>query len=187
MRKILSTASTIALVLSLTAFSELHAAETGIEGTAASAATNAKTTANQSESDRYYSLVDDAFKHTVSRSPTYQAYLGIKKDIDKWDDASEARALENHEIEKSNLIELQAINFDTLNDAAKLSYRLYKSETERGIREFQFRDHSYPVNTMFGQHTGIPTFLMNMHRVDDLKDANAYITRLETIDEQIDQ
>jgi len=185
MKNTLKTVSTIALVLSLAACGQNEDATSTAEKPQETAA--AAVEAVQTETERYYAFVEDAFNRAVDRSPGFQAYLGIKKDTDKWDDTSEARALENHEIAKDNLAKLAEIDYAALDERAKLSYDLFKQEVERDLREFTYRDHGYPVNTMFGAHTQIPTFLMNFHRVDNKTDAEAFITRLNGIGPQIDQ
>lgn len=185
MKTAFKTVSTIALALALTACGQNEEATNSAESAANSVAT--QTEATQTENERYYAFVEGVFNQAVDRSPGFQAFLGIKKDIDKWDDNSETRALENHEIDKANLVKLAEINYDALDERAKLSYDLFKQETERSIREFKYRDHSYPVNTMFGAHTQMPTFLMNFHRVESVEDAEAFITRLNGIGTQVDQ
>ncbi len=185
MRTTLKTVSTIAIALSLAACGQNEEATNNAATTQEAAATQAEAT--QTESERYYAFVEAAFNRAVDRSPGFQAFLGIKKDIDKWNDNSEAYAQENHKIDQENLVKLAEINYDALDERAQLSYDLFKQETERSIREFKYRDHGYPVNTMFGAHTQMPTFLMNFHRVDSVEDAEAFITRLNGIGGQIDQ
>ncbi|HEX8678643.1 MAG TPA: DUF885 domain-containing protein, partial [Chthoniobacterales bacterium] len=51
----------------------------------------------------------------------------------------------------------------------------------------RFRQHTYPVNQMYGWHSQVPTFLINIHRVDSLADAEAYIARLNGVGPQAEQ
>ncbi|MEX0298148.1 MAG: DUF885 family protein [Kordiimonas sp.] len=185
MKTTLKTVSTIAIALSLAACGQNEEATNTATTSQETSAT--QTEAVQTENERYYAFVETVFNNAVDRSPFFQAFLGIKKDIDKWDDNSEARALEDHEIDKENLAKLAEINYDALDERAKLSYDLFKQETERSIREFKYRDHTYPINTMFGAHTQMPTFLMNFHRVESVEDAEAFITRLNGMGAQVDQ
>ncbi len=175
MLKPLSTVITLALVLAACDRPEEAVQQDAAEQT------------SQTENERYYAFVDDAFNEAVDRSPSFQAFLGIKKDITEWDDNSEARALEDHEIDKRNLAQLAKINYAALDENAKLSYALFKQETERSIREFAYRDHTYPVNTMFGTHTQTPVFLMNFHRIDNVEDAEAFIMRIDGVGALFDQ
>ena len=59
---------------------------------------NLEKTETQTESEKANALFDKMFMDAVMRSPMYQSYLGIKKDQDKWDEMTEARAKEELEI-----------------------------------------------------------------------------------------
>jgi len=43
-------------------------------------------------------------------------------------------------------------------------------EGEREAEEFKYRFDIYPVSQMRGVHAQIPTFLINIHKIDDVKD-----------------
>ncbi|MBL4837684.1 MAG: hypothetical protein JKY34_08905 [Kordiimonadaceae bacterium] len=68
-----------AMTLALVACGENQQATDKAENTAAPAAEQATV---QTESQRYYTFVEDVFQKAVSRSPMFQAYLGIKKDTE---------------------------------------------------------------------------------------------------------
>lgn len=141
----------------------------------------------ETESQRLYVFFEDVFQEGLARSPIQQSFLGIKTDYGKWDDISEARVQEDYELTQKYLRQLAKFDFDALDAKATLSYRLFKQIQERDIAQFRFRDHDYPVNQMFGWHTNIPSFLINIHRITSLEDAEAYIARLSGIEELIDE
>ncbi|MFK8030128.1 MAG: DUF885 family protein [Gammaproteobacteria bacterium] len=144
--------------------------------------------AAQTESERANAFFEKKFNEGVMRSPTYQSYLGIKKDQDKWGDNSDANAIKELAYTKADLKELrETIDYDKLDEQAKMSYRLFEEQSERQIRRHPFRFNSYPVNQMRGAQSSIPSFMINIHRVSELKDAEAYISRLNLVDESIDQ
>lgn len=144
--------------------------------------------AMQTETEKANAFFERVFNEAVMRSPTYQSYLGIKTNQDKWDDLSDANTLREYEIGQANLRELQeTIDFDKLDDQAKLSYRLFVDQSERATARLPYRFHNYPVNQMRGAQSGIPSFMINIHQVTETKDAVAYIARLNGIDERIDQ
>ena len=60
-------------------------------------------------------------------------------------------------------------------------------EVERAAEEFRFCNDVYPISQMRGVHAQIPTFLINVHKVDNEKDARAYIARLNAIAKLFDQ
>ncbi len=140
------------------------------------------------ESAKANAFFERTFNESVDRSPEFQTQLGIKKDYDKWDDNSDARRTEDLALTVEHLAELKrSINFDALDHQTQLSYRLWVQQAERGIEGFKWRLYNYPVNQMFGQHSGTPAFLMNYHRVDTVKDAEAYIARLNGIKPRFDE
>ncbi len=140
------------------------------------------------ESEKLNEWFDKVFDEGVDRSPVWQAYLGIKKNITEWDDNSEARALEDLNITKNNLEYLKNhFNYETLDATAKLSYDLFVLKSENEINNFQYRHHNYPVNQMRGTHSWIPSFLIDIHRMDNESDALAYITRVQKVPQVIEQ
>lgn len=132
-------------------------------------------------------LLDDFFDQWVARSPMLQVRLGIKTDYDKWNNLSEAYALEGQVLRKSQLKQLQAIDVSLLSPANALNYRLMEEQLRSDIESFQWRDHNYPLNQMFGWHSGIPSTLINLHVITDLSDANAYISRLQNVSGLLDE
>ena len=141
----------------------------------------------ETESQRLYVFFEDVFQEGLARSPVQQSFLGIKTDYGKWDDISEARAQEDNELTRKYLRRLASFDLDALDQKATLSYRLFKQIQERDLAQFRFRDHNYPVNQMFGWHTNIPSFLINIHRITSLEDAEAYIARLNGVEALIDE
>jgi uncharacterized protein (DUF885 family) len=51
----------------------------------------------------------------------------------------------------------------------------------------RFRFHTYPVNQMFGVQNGFPTFMKDVHQVNDVGDAEDYVTRLSKVGVKFDQ
>ncbi len=140
------------------------------------------------ESKKANDFFERIFNERVDRSPEFQTQLGIHKDYGKWDDDSEARETEDFALQVQHLAELKrGINYDALNHQTQLSYRLWVRQSERAIEGYKWRYHNYPVNQMFGRHTGLVAFLINMHRVDSVKDAQAYIDRLNGLKVKFDQ
>ncbi|QSE97123.1 DUF885 domain-containing protein [Fulvivirga lutea] len=131
---------------------------------------------------------EEAFQTALERSPMQQSYLGIKTDYGQWDDLSDEHAQEGLEITKKQLqYLLDSINPDALDKQAKISYQLFKEDAENEIADFKWRFHNYPVNQMFGMHSQVPSFLINIHQVSDSSDAAAYISRLNGVSTLFDQ
>ncbi|MEE2691513.1 MAG: DUF885 domain-containing protein [Pseudomonadota bacterium] len=152
------------------------------------AATAAAKVSPEEESKRLYDWLEAAFEEQLSFSPMAQTSLGRKTNYDKWDQATDEAADRLSVWRKAKLAELRS-SFDParLDDAGKLNYRLYEYDLERDERDYQWRDSEYNISQFGGAHQNTPPFLINFHRVDTLDDAAAYIVRLETMDDYLDQ
>lgn len=127
-------------------------------------------------------FVDTEFEEDVADSPMMQTRLGRKTDSDKWDDFSNAKLAEDLKVAKERLQYLKdSVDENALDHETFLSYRLYKQEVENEIEDYKYRFYDYPVNQMGGYHTLIPSFLINMHQIDSVVDARAYIARLKAV------
>ncbi|MFK8051829.1 MAG: DUF885 family protein [Woeseiaceae bacterium] len=140
------------------------------------------------ESAKANVFFDRVFDEAVSRSPTYQSYLGIKENYDKWDEFTDERQLQEYEITERELAMLrETINIDLLDEQTRVSYELFVADAERELAAFEWRYHNYPINQMGGAHSEVPSFLINIHRVSSVSDAEAYIGRLNGVPELFEQ
>ncbi|TLX51498.1 DUF885 domain-containing protein [Pseudoalteromonas ruthenica] len=135
----------------------------------------------QSEVAKANAFFEEVFNRNVMRSPVYQTYMGIKKDYDKWDDESEARAKEDLALAKTDLATLATIDRAKLDANTQISYDLMQQNLEQSIADYQWRYHNYPVNQMFGTHSMVAAFLINQHQISTVEDAKAYIARLNGV------
>lgn len=146
------------------------------------------TEAMASETKKANDFFEKSFNEGLERSPEYQTYLGIKKNQDQWDDYSEAFAEKELEITKRELQWIKdSVNYDALDADTKVSYNLFVASAEQDISSFKYRLYNYPVNQMFGMHSGKPAFLINMHQITSKEDAKAYISRLTKLKAVFDQ
>ncbi|WP_110688267.1 DUF885 domain-containing protein [Salegentibacter sediminis] len=119
------------------------------------------------------------FQKDVDDSPMLQTRLGDKSNYGKWDDLSHLKYAEDLKKAKKRLEYLKMVDVEALNEETRLSYRLYKQQIENEIADYDYRFYNYPVNQMHGYQAELPAFLINMHRIDSVSDARAYISRLE--------
>jgi len=132
----------------------------------------------QDETQRFNKFLDDAFEEQVSFSPEFQTALGKKKNYSRLDDYTEAFAIKMRDWAEAKLVQMEQFDITKLDAQAQLSYQLLKKDIEDGRENFKWRDHGYSITQMYGIHTSLPTFMMNMHRVDNESDLHAYIARL---------
>ncbi|MBZ9730021.1 DUF885 domain-containing protein [Salegentibacter sp. JZCK2] len=132
-------------------------------------------------SEKLNEYFEAEFQKDVADSPMMQTRLGQKSDYGKWDDFSHLKYVEDLKKAKNRLEYLKKVEVEALNEQTRLSYDLYRQKIENEIADYDYRFYNYPVNQMFGYHAELPAFLINMHRIDSVSDAKAYISRLEKI------
>jgi uncharacterized protein (DUF885 family) len=147
-------------------------------------ATAATPAAAQTEDQRLMAFFEEVFQRNLKDSPIFQSQLGMKgADYGKWGDLSDAEANRQNELTKQDLARLRAeFKYDSLSEPVKVSYRIFEYLQERALRIFPWRFHNYAFSTMNNPLTGFATFIQNVHRIDDVSDAEAYISRLNGIE-----
>ncbi|MEO1046437.1 MAG: DUF885 domain-containing protein [Pseudomonadota bacterium] len=170
------------LALAGFAASDATASAPGSGGSAAPQ--TAKAEAQEQDQDAalmaFFKKVDAA---NVASSPLAKAFRGIRdEDYGKWNDPSDAKAVEDYERGQKALAEMR-LRFDPemLNPSNRLSYRLFEYQMERAQRAFPFRGNDYIFDQMNGAQAQLPAFLINIHRVASKADAEAYISRVQGI------
>jgi uncharacterized protein (DUF885 family) len=134
-----------------------------------------------SESQRVNAFFERVFEESVARYPEYLTSLGRKERADEWNDLSEAYANESMQLTKQQLVELKAFDRNKLDPATVLSYDLLVQSMENDIADNKWRLYNYPINQMFGRHSGVVSLLINQHSINSVQDAENYITRLEGV------
>lgn len=139
------------------------------------------------ESEQLAAFFQQSFDEDVANSPIWQSYLGIKDDYDKWDDMSDAST--QIEIDTITARLAQAKLFDTsqLSSQERLSLEIFQQDIERQLSNDKFRHHTYVMHQFRAAHTFVPSFLINIHRISELSDADAYIQRLHGVQSMFDQ
>ena len=123
----------------------------------------------------------------LDSSPMMQAYRGLKTQYDQWDNLSDEFAIEQQRKSNSLLTQAKGINASALSNDLRLSLALLIYELEQSAALFPYRHYNFPVNSLFGLHTEIPNFLVNIHQIHTIQDAKDYITRIERLPELMDQ
>ncbi len=139
------------------------------------------------ESQRINQFFEHVFNEDINRYPEYQTYIGSKQNYDKLNDISDEFVDNEIEITHSNLIKLRKFNYHSLNDQAKISYKLFERNSLIEIDGHQYRYHNYPINQMFGRHSELISFMLNMHQIDNITEAEAYLSRLNQFESQLNQ
>ncbi|MEM7518137.1 MAG: DUF885 domain-containing protein, partial [Planctomycetota bacterium] len=128
------------------------------------------------------------WEERVALSPEYQTRLGRKTRYDEWDDRSPEADDRYARLLREQLTELDAA-FDraNLSEDGQLNYDLFIATTENNLALEAFRMHRYPLSQFRGIHSSIPVFLKNDHEIETVSDADAYIARVASVDQVLDQ
>jgi uncharacterized protein (DUF885 family) len=118
--------------------------------------------------------------------PTEATSLGLRTGYDRWQDASERGDSERLALAERQLAELKAIDPAGLDDATRLSWKVFQAGEERRVARYRWRNHRYLFDKD-GAHVALPAFMINTHRVETEADAIAYVRRLKGVRLLFDQ
>jgi len=124
----------------------------------------------------------------LSLSPQGKAYRGIRDaDYGKWNDPSHEAEVASHKLQQASAEAMRG-SFDpkTLSEDEALSFELFNAQAARADRLFAFRDHEYIFDQMNGAQSQLPAFLINIHRVANVAEAEAYIERIRGLGPLLD-
>ncbi len=99
----------------------------------------------------------------------------------QWNPKSEAFAQYRRQLQEQRLVQLQGFEPAQLESADALSWQLYQQELRRNISSDNFRQHHYAIHHYRGVHTQVPTFLVNVHKIENIHNAEDYIARLNAV------
>ncbi len=90
-------------------------------------------------------FLDQAFDERLGLSPESQTQLGLKTNYGKLDDYSDAASVRDQELAERQLKDMRArFKPDQLGESARVSYRLFEYEVERGRESLRFRNLRFP-------------------------------------------
>ena len=174
----LATTSAIAMLAACVAVET--PAPKSVSETAPAVEAAAETVAVQTESERLNIWFEEQFEANVGRSPVFLTYLGQKARYGEWDDVSPEFKEESYKLSLAALEEMKAeFDYNALDEASQLSWRLFEFNVEQEKEGWTFRDHWYTFSAFRGPHSSTPAFMINQHQIKSVEDAEAYISRLE--------
>ncbi len=135
--------------------------------------------------DAFFTAYDLA---TLEMSPETKAYRGIRdEDYGNWNDPSDEAAAREYALLQSSAAKMRAqYDVEQMEPEDALSYRLFEKTAERSALLYPFREYGFLFDHRRGAHTGIPAFLINIHRITEPQHAIAYIERIAGIGPQLD-
>ncbi len=122
------------------------------------------------------------YEEQLQMSPLQMTFLGRKDKQDQIDDLTEAAEEQQLAWLAATVTELKAnFDYDKLDAEAKTSYDLWVYQYEQAKAAAAYRINGYVFNQMQGVHALLPQVLMNFHKVEEVKDMEAYIKRVSGI------
>ena len=127
--------------------------------------------------DELFAAYDAA---SLDQSPEGKAYRGIRDaDYGKWNDPSEEADARADALLEQTLASMRArYSPATLAPQQALSYRLFEQLAARRASLRPYRDYGYIFDQMNGAQSDLPAFLINTHRVANVAEAEAYVSRI---------
>lgn len=137
--------------------------------------------ASQDEMSPLARLFEDYDAAELDLSPENKSYRGIRDEsYGYWSSYTEAEDLLRHDLLQKTAANMRdSFALADLSAEDRLSYRLFNAMAKREDALWPYRDHGYLFNQMFGAQSDFPAFLINIHRVSDLGEAQAYLNRIE--------
>lgn len=132
-------------------------------------------------------FLDDSYAEDMALYPATASRRGYHDNDREWNPMGEISRDAYRVLEEQRLTDLQKFDRSQLSAGQDLSWQLFEQELIRGIASDDFRHHRYPISQFRGPHTAIPTYLINMHPVHTVEDAENYIARLHAASDYLDQ
>ncbi|MEX2962433.1 DUF885 family protein [Microbulbifer sp. TYP-18] len=140
------------------------------------------------ESKRLTKWLDERYEEQLQFSPIQLSYLGRKEKYDQIDDMSEAAEARRLAWYGKTVEDLKRdFDYNELSDIGKESYDLWIFQYKQAKAAEPFKRYSYFAGELGGPEADLPTFLINIHKVDSEQDMRAYVSRLDGISRAMEQ
>ena len=136
---------------------------------------------------------EKAFVTFVLEQPELLTSLGIAEQFGyrrhnaHLDDVSIAKTERDFAQWRGYLADLKSYDVATQTPSQRLSTRVLEWFIANQLDGERFRFHDYPVNQLAGVQSRTPDFLINVHRIGDVRGAEDYLARLGEVGRKFDQ
>lgn len=139
--------------------------------------------ANQSEDARLAAFFQDAWMESARLSPETLSQLGLKERYGELGDYTKAGQDKALAVSEAQLARMKR-EFDRakLSPASQVSYDLFEKSVANQRMFDRWYWQNYAVSSTGSALDGVPVMLINVHRVDTVADAEAYVSRLKAMD-----
>jgi len=141
----------------------------------------------KTETERLNEWFEQKYEEELLSSPMYMTFLGRKDKYDQLDTFTEAEEDARFARTEANVKELkETFDYDKLTEAGKISSDIWLYQYEQAKAAAPYRRKGYIFTQMQGPHAFLPNFMINFHKVDEVSDMEAYVTRISGIATAID-
>ncbi len=136
---------------------------------------------------------EKVFVSFVLQQPELLTFLGIAEQFGyrrhnaHLDDVSIAKVERDYATWHGYLDDLKSYDVERQTPQQRLSTRILTWYVENELDGERFRFHDYPVNQLSGVQSETPNFLINVHRIADVRGAEDYLSRLGEFPRKFDQ
>ena len=180
--------NTLFLLLATTALTACGQSEPAAEKPAAPAAVEITQADIEAETARLNEWFEEKFEEQLAFSPIQQTFLGRKTNYGDIDDLSIEAQDVQLDWQRQTVADLKAsFDYEKLTPEAQTSYDIWLFQLEQAEAALPFRTNGYIFDQMSAVHSFFPQLMITFHRVDDLSDMEAYISRLTQVDRAMGQ
>ncbi|MCU0328084.1 MAG: DUF885 domain-containing protein [Chitinophagales bacterium] len=134
---------------------------------------------NQNLDKEFLEYLDARFDTSLRQNPEFAANLGYKYNYGKLNDYSfEKQKADIEFLENTYKKALEMFDTGKLNQSNKITLAMIRSDIDKSREGLKWYYHYYPIHQMGGCHNDLPTFMMNIHKIDSFSDAKDYLSRL---------
>ncbi len=127
-------------------------------------------------------FLDANYAVDMAQHPRTASRRGIRDNNREWNPYSQAFMDKQRQQWEERLDTLSQFDPATLAANEAMSWQLYQQELKRNIASDNFRAQKYVIHQHRGAHTRVPTFLANMHPVNNVQEMEDYIARLNNVE-----
>ena len=132
----------------------------------------------RAERSDFCAFLDANWAQDLERDPMFASARGVRDYQQRLSRVDEAFESEQRQLLEERLAALAQFDRVSLDTDEQLSYDLYELDLRRRLASDAFRHHKFVIHQHRGPHTGFPSDMINLHRVDTVADARDYIARL---------
>ncbi len=151
---------------------------------AALAALSPEVSPSQTGEARLYALFDAIWAFRLESNPNYASYVGVTDFNDRWTDNSLPTVEKRQEQTRKFLRALESIDPSSLNDRARLDWRLVVEDHRERVEGYRFPSELMPINQLDGPQRWVSSALDRMPRASS-RDYADILSRLASADQVI--